>query len=479
MTRVQLDPRQTLAVARLIASRAMPYFSTVLYNLIPVPKPGLGTFAVTKRGVLLWDPQKAEEWGVDQCAAVLLHEIGHLLKGHADRAAALGVSNENARAWNVCGDAEINDDLIVAFKHHNAHSNKNKLELPEGAIVPSMLPCADGTVGQPDGRLAEEYYRNLPKQNSGGGGGDQGEEGDAQEGEGEGGSGKNSSQKDDGGHAKNAPGAGHCGSCAGNPNAEEPQDADGQVDGKGRSDAELARIRRQVAGDIQRQREGKSVGSVPEGWAVWADAQLQPAKVRWQDRVDRIARHAIAHKAGQRDFKYDRPSRRQGALGYGRGIAVLPRMFAPVPHVAFVIDTSGSMGTAEGQIVLAEVDGVLRATGAQVSLLTCDAEVHGAAKVRTMREVMNNLKGGGGTLFNPAFEALLKLRPRPNVVIFGTDGDNFDQLPHAQPAGMIVIWLLVGNYARPPRFEGAPWGEMIYVTEDEVKEQNESLRLRA
>jgi predicted metal-dependent peptidase len=123
-----------------------------------------------------------------------------------------------------------------------------------------------------------------------------------------------------------------------------------------------------------------------------------------------------------------------------------------------VIDTSGSMSSRDLTAALTEVRGVLLAVGGQVELCTCDAAVHGLAPIRSVQQAAGQLRGGGGTDFRSAFEALLG-RPRgkrPDVVIFMTDGQG--PAPATAPACK-TIWVLIGNGSRRP----AEWGEAIEV----------------
>jgi predicted metal-dependent peptidase len=128
-----------------------------------------------------------------------------------------------------------------------------------------------------------------------------------------------------------------------------------------------------------------------------------------------------------------------------------------VPRVALVVDTSGSMGSREIEDALTEARGILEAVGAEVTFVACDADVHELRPVSTVRDAMRLLKGGGGTDFRPAFEALSAVKPRPEVVIFATDG--YGPAPHVQPPGMNTIWLLVGGNKNPP----AQWGECVVI----------------
>ena len=451
----QLDARQIFSAARLFARQKMPYFAKAIYNLIPIFTTEIDTLAVTHRGVCLVNPNYVLEVGVQVIAMALIHEIGHLLRDHHGRGASLAISQRNQKTWNICCDAEINDDLRIAFRGHG-------LETPADWVYPAKLPHRDGSTSQADGLLAEQYWANLPSK----GGGD---------GDGESSDGADGDDSDAGGGGEGdgppTPGAGGCGSCAGNKSPGEPDASqDGQVNGQGRSDAELNRIRRQVAKAIQQHAESKGAGAIPGSWKVWADAHLKPARVRWEDRVTRAARRSVAAKAGQVDFRYDRPSRRQSTYGSGIGAPVLPRMFAPVPNVVVVVDTSGSMGRERGELVMSEVDALLKALGVAVTFMAMDAEVQAVRKVTNINDAFDCLEGGGGTRFVPAIEALEEMRPRPDLVIFGTDGDNYDTLPVAAPAGMDFIWLLVSSGARVPTFAGEPWGEFIKVTNEDLAE---------
>jgi predicted metal-dependent peptidase len=129
---------------------------------------------------------------------------------------------------------------------------------------------------------------------------------------------------------------------------------------------------------------------------------------------------------------------------------------------ALAIDTSGSMGDAELSRAVSETIGVVKAVGAAVQLYSCDAAVHAAAPVKSLADVARNLKGGGGTLFQPVFDALEKAQPKPDVLVFVTDGGCFDA--PKQPRGVKVVWVLVGKHRCRPN--GVDWGDFVEVDED-------------
>lgn len=174
---------------------------------------------------------------------------------------------------------------------------------------------------------------------------------------------------------------------------------------------------------------------------------------------------AIAYRPGAIDFRYGRPSRRQSVMGHGLGHPVLPAMQRPVPNVGIAIDTSGSMSAEDLTLAVSEAKGILEAVGAELTFIACDAEVRAIKVVNDTSSLVRSLVGGGGTDFNPVFKAVQTIRPRPEVLIFATDG--WGPAPDKPPRGIRVVWLLIGEQGRPPEFPGEPWGEMVKVEESE------------
>jgi predicted metal-dependent peptidase len=165
----------------------------------------------------------------------------------------------------------------------------------------------------------------------------------------------------------------------------------------------------------------------------------------------------VQWRSGAVDYRYDGPSRRQAGLGYGNGAPILPRLRRPVPRVAIALDTSGSMGGDELSAALNETQGILRAVGAEVTFLSCDAEVHALGQIHSVADALKLVKGGGGTDFRPVFAALEKKRERPDVLVFFTDG--YGPAPARAPLWCSTVWVLVGRTVREP----ATWGTCIRV----------------
>jgi predicted metal-dependent peptidase len=74
------------------------------------------------------------------------------------------------------------------------------------------------------------------------------------------------------------------------------------------------------------------------------------------------------------------------------------------------------------------------------------------------------ISGRGGTDFRPAIAAMNKLKPRPQVVLYFTDGDG--PAPDRAPPGMEVIWVILPSYHNK-----APcnWGHHVFVRDDGVE----------
>ena len=136
---------------------------------------------------------------------------------------------------------------------------------------------------------------------------------------------------------------------------------------------------------------------------------------------------------------------------------VLPALRRPVPEIAVVCDTSGSMSEDLLAMALAEVEGLLRAVGVarKLRVLACDTAVGPARRVTSARQV--ELVGGGGTDMGAGIEAAAALRPRPAITVVLTDG--YTPWPDGPPRGMRVVIGLLGDDA-----PGAPgWARAVRV----------------
>jgi predicted metal-dependent peptidase len=391
-----------LAAARVWAASRFPYLATGLFGAQVTPAGGIGTVAVDDGWRLHADPELAASWTPAQFGSVLVHHVCHLLRAHGERAGPAGVTAGQARTWVLCADAEINDDLV-----------------PAGLALPGR-PVLPGHLGAETGLLAEQYYAAAqaggPPFPPGGVAGDEAE-----------------------GWSLD------CGSGA--DGCPRPWDSAG---GPPLPPWQAQLLCRQVAQDCIRQ--AREAGTVPAGLLRWAGQLLEPA-VDWRKALAAELRRAVADTAGAVDYSYRRPSRRAAVTGS----VVLPALRRPVPEVAVVCDTSGSMTDDLLAASLAEVEGLLRAIGLsrQVRVIACDAAAAPARRVSSARQV--ELVGGGGTDMGAGIAAAARLRPRPAITVVLTDG--FTPWPDQPPRGMRVVVGLLGDDAP----EAPGWARSVRV----------------
>jgi len=394
-----------LAAARLWAATRFPYLATGVFGAEVIADTGSGTVSVDESWRMHADPEVAAGWTAAQLGSVLIHHVCHLLRTHGERAQGAGVRPDEAADWIRAADAEINDDLVPAG-----------LELPGHPVLPRDLRAEDGL-------LAEQYFdaiRRHATTPAGGQGAGTGADSQARSGR----------WLDCGSGADGIP---------------RPGQGDG---GLSRWQADL--LRRQVAQEVIA--HGKQAGTAPTGLLRWAEEVLSP-KVNWRAMLAAELRRAIAEVSGAVDYSYRRPSRRSAVAGP----VVLPALRRPVPEVAVVCDTSGSMTEDLLAMVLAEVEGLLRALGLarQVRVLACDTAVAPVQRVTSARQVQ--LVGGGGTDMGAGIGAAAALRPRPAVTVVLTDG--YTPWPEQAPKGMRVVVGLIGDQAP----EAPAWTRSVRV----------------
>ncbi|MGH2872276.1 MAG: vWA domain-containing protein, partial [Solirubrobacteraceae bacterium] len=228
-------------------------------------------------------------------------------------------------------------------------------------------------------------------------------------------------------------------------------------DGRGAIDPRQAQLLRlAVASEIQRE-HAREPGSVAGGWLRWSESVL-PSRIDWRRVLAAEVRSAVAAVAGKVDYSYRRPSRR----AHLHRRVVLPTLRRPIPDVAIICDTSGSMHERLLARALAEVEGVLTRAGlhqAQVRVLAVDTDVHAIRRVSRAAQVQ--LAGGGGTDMGRRLEAAAALRPRPSVAIVLTDG--YTPWPQAPPPGVRVIVGLLVQDAGARGWAPPEWARTVLI----------------
>jgi predicted metal-dependent peptidase len=418
---VALTPNQLLATGMIRATDPRngmaPYCAVILRGLLRRQMtealeqelgPGRATLAVTNDGILYWSATYVAKCSVDELAFGLIHEAMHVLLDHFSRAKAINVPPEHYSIVNLAQDACINDELRKAFE-------KTHPKIGADAVYSSTLK-------QPPGLIWEERYRRL---------------------------------------LKNAvtikmP---MCGGSAHNPLPGEKMGSG--ASGEGRSQAQLDRLRKETAQAV-REHNAKQPGTVPNELAVWADALLTPPRIDWRTQLGALVRDAIAYRPGVGHSTFLRRSRRQAGVGYGIGCPVMPGQHQAVPRVGVLLDLSGSMLGERLRSATSELQGVLAAVGAAVTVCTVDAALQGIKECASLADAVELYKGGGGTILTPGFDALSARKPSMEVVVALTDGEIGGGFPQEEPPYR-VVWCICGDTQFTP-----PYGDVVYVDSDEA-----------
>jgi predicted metal-dependent peptidase len=390
------DELDWLVTAKARVFKEAPYLGFALFRITCIEAPDLfvpgtkePTLAVDKYWRMYYNPLCGHKWTMAEQAGAIYHELGHLCREHAERCEE---HNFDPRNWNIAGDLEINDEQLP-----------QGLRYPPNVLTPKRF-------GFPDGLLAEEYYERLQKQaekNRGKGG--QGQKGDK---DGEGGGGVPWYGD---GEGEGRPAEGNCGSCANGKDRSYQDEAPPSGSDQGVGKAEAERLRRDVAAKIKE--ASKDRGTVPAGWARWADVQLGEKQIDWRTLFRAAVKSSLTYKSGMGDYTYMRPSRRQSAV---RDI-ILPGTHRPQPSVVLGVDTSGSMDDETLNAIVSEIKNILQVTElARLYVIACDAAIHFEGFITNTQKI--KLGGGGGTDMRVIFEAVQKMRTPPQVLVLATDG---------------------------------------------------------
>jgi predicted metal-dependent peptidase len=380
----------------------MPYLASALFACTIRAAPGSATISVDRSWRVHADPDVVDQLPVPDFGRLLLHLISHLLREHPDRADALHFPDQRQPWWQKCADAEVND-------------------LDGAGYLPPVADTLPSSLGLPDGQLAERYF---------------------------------AAQHPEPTNDAPAQPSWDCGSGAdGRPRPWEG-DGDGRL-----SPGQAELLRHGTALGIQRQ-QAQQPGTVPAGWLRWAESVL-PSRIDWRRILAAELRGAVAAIAGNVDYTYRRISRGTYATPGERRV-VRPSLRRPMPTVAIVCDTSGSISDEQLALALAEVEGLLARTGLRstgITVLAVDTDVH--ATTRAHRAAQVKLAGGGGTDMGAGISAAADLRPRPDIVVVLTDG--WTPWPDAPPAGTRVVIGLLRSEFMEDAPESPGWARTVLI----------------
>lgn len=392
------EAQRRLQAARLWIAANRPYYSKAVFSCPVIPATS-GRVGIDDRWRIYASSEFLESLTVKETAAELIHVLNHALRDHARRARNSHVDAMTALAWNAAADCEINDDLY-----------EDDLIDEDGWVFPEDL-------GMSEFMPAEHYYRHLL--------------------------------------GNGIPVHVHIECGSGCHSHAVPHELD--TDSEALSDLDRTLVRRAVAAAVADHRKAHGTGTVPEGLARWAEQTLHP-KVNWRQQLAAALRASLHHKTGTADYTWQRPSRRQQP----QDLALRPAMTRPVPSIAVVVDTSGSMSEHELDCALTEISAIIATVvpGDSVRVLSVDTDVQTDQHIHNANLI--RLEGAGGTNMAAGIEAAAETKPDAIVVI--TDG--WTPWPAIRPAGSRSV---IAALTDTNRLRDVPdWIQTIDMTEDPI-----------
>jgi predicted metal-dependent peptidase len=390
-----------LQQARAYIKETYGYFHIVTLGFIPFHLEGAGTLGCSKSMLLGVDFRWFGTLDVKVAGGCLIHEVMHVLRD-LTRIDALP---EPAIA-RLAADIPINDDLRAAG-----------IELPEWVVY-------SDTYNLPPGLSLEAYYELLLKQ-------------------------RDKLPK------TQLFGAGNCGSCNGGFPDPFPTE-------EGRTDSEVRYFKQ--AG-IEAIREHHRAGGFGRGKLPNSLKEIlefdgtEESVVPWAQMLQGTVSRSFGRiRHGHADYSMRRPSRRSYITGIVR-----PGLISRTPTVMLIEDSSGSMQNRQIRENRKEAIGALQSMGLnEVWFFCADTRAQTKPRLIHLQDLLQlPTIGRGGTSFKGPIETALRNQPRPDLIIYHTDGDG--DAPERRPLDVDFIWLLApGSRTKRP----ASWGTTILTSND-------------
>ncbi len=385
-----LSDRLTKARASIVLDA--PFFGSCLLKLPTLPDPTVPTFCTNGKRIL-YNPDFAASLNDAEIRGVLVHEVGHVVFGHLWRMEA-----RDRRAWNIATDYAINQLLDDYAAEARLNNRPVPWELPKGGLLDPAQR----------GKSSEEIYSQLPKDPGGGSGS----------------------------------GNGASGSSPSSAISSQPSSC-GEFTAPELSPTDQAQLEADWKISVtQAAQAAKMCGNCP-GVIQRLVQDLIAPRLPWRDLVRNFLR-----TLARDDYSWTRPNPRFAHTGF-----LLPSLRSErVQPIVVVIDTSGSISQDDLTVFASESQACLdEAQTEEIVVLYCDTRINGdPVRFRPGDRVTFDMRGGGGTDFNPPFAWVDEhLDDPPAGLVYLTDG--CAPPPNASPE-YPVLWAIHGNARYNPPF---------------------------
>ena len=421
----RVEQKLTRARTQLLLNQ--PFFGTLCLRLKMVAMEEFPTMATDGRRIA-YNPAFVEKLTPAELEGVLAHEVMHCALAHHCRR-----GDRDRQLWNKAADYAINPILT-----------NSGTTLPKDALLDSAY----------NDLSAEEIYARFLKQAEDSGS-SSGQPNPPSGTSSVGGSSSGQTQPPD--QTSSAPSNASPppdSPSQGNPSGALPARSGGfgevmdavDEEGKPASPAEISRQTHEWAiASEQAVRAAKACGYDPGE----IERTLNQARESVQDWRS-ILRDFIA-ATHPSDYRWSPPNRRFVASGL-----YLPSLMrSGVGEIVIVVDTSGSIGSAELEQFAGEITAISEETQPErILVVYCDAAVQGFEEFCPSEPIKLSPKGGGGTDFVPAFTWVEENGILPKCLIYLTD-----LCCSSFPPAVDYPVLWVTDSRRP-----APFGETLRIT---------------
>ena len=335
----------------------------------------------------VYHPSFVKNLSLEELYAVVQHEIEHIVRLHCIR-----VDSRHPLAWNIAADMCVNggkDNPRIGYK--DVVLNRT--------IIPNMdslvwIPC-----DWPNDETTEQYYDRIVKKTD-----------------------KNSTLDD----------------------GEMKADGANALNGFGRllddheiwNNTDLGMDEaRQVVRDLVIQATDKCQGNVPSHLAQAIDKLNKPI-IKWRQ----LLQHYLGKHVGNRRLTFSRRNRRRDQFG----MPGVSRHAAATVNV--IVDTSGSISTAELQQFFSEIESI--SSKAKTSILLWDHAFQGWSVYRRGDWKRIAIKGRGGTDMAAPLKWLMDNRKVADVQVMLTDGF-CKYLPKSEVTFPVITVITRNNILAP------------------------------
>jgi len=260
-----------------------------------------------------------------------------------------------------------------------------------------------------------------------------------------------------------------------NPQGDMVKDKDGDGEGQGKDGKKKEQEGEDLGGTEKSDKEAE--GEVPEeiDWKEKMVEAAQRAKMMGKSPVGmerffekslfpennwRAILYKFINKSITQNSNFNRPNRRF----ISRGL-YMPAKIRENMDIVFAVDTSGSISEKMLGDFYRELITVRDSfANINITILTCDTEIHEVIVIKNHETPEIEMKGGGGTSFKEPFLWVEENKPNAKILIYLTD--LYGDFPEFEAGNCRTLWAI------PKSSEGVeiPFGEKLVINNDEESE---------